>query len=288
MVLAYLSASQTASATLPVDAPLRALIDWLGCSCDPPNIWNRLQVKKRRTRRETVDTRTRQSLKKDSFAQAAVSSMSWISGHRSGVLRWVVVAAAVLGVSALALAYWTWDSTKAENALGAAMDTYNSPLAQPGAPAEKGVYSTAADRSKAANQQFVAVAGQYRWLSEGAEAHYFAGVTYEEMGQNAQAETELNAAAGSWNRNLSSLAKLALAGLYQQTDRSAQAIDIYTALAAKPSDTVSTTAAQLDLADLYAATGKQDQARALWAKVKDADKDGAAGSIATQKLTGKQ
>ena len=46
--------------------------------------------------------------------------------------------------------------------------------------------------------------------------------------------------------------------------------------------------AQLDLADLYAAAGKQDQARALWAKVKDADKDGAAGSIATQKLAGKQ
>jgi hypothetical protein len=44
--------------------------------------------------------------------------------------------------------------------------------------------------------------------------------------------------------------------------------------------------AQLDLANLYSTTGKQDQARALWAKVKDADKDGAAGSIATQKLAG--
>jgi predicted negative regulator of RcsB-dependent stress response len=46
--------------------------------------------------------------------------------------------------------------------------------------------------------------------------------------------------------------------------------------------------AQLDLADLYAATGKKDQARALWAKVKDSDKDGAAGSIAAQKLAPKQ
>jgi len=45
--------------------------------------------------------------------------------------------------------------------------------------------------------------------------------------------------------------------------------------------------AQLDLADLYASEGKQDQARALWAKVRDADKDGAAGEIAGQKLTGK-
>jgi predicted negative regulator of RcsB-dependent stress response len=52
--------------------------------------------------------------------------------------------------------------------------------------------------------------------------------------------------------------------------------------------TVSAGVAQLDLADLYAAQGKQDQARKLWAQVKDADKDGAAGSIAAQKLAGKQ
>jgi thioredoxin-like negative regulator of GroEL len=45
--------------------------------------------------------------------------------------------------------------------------------------------------------------------------------------------------------------------------------------------------AQLGLADLYAATGKQDKARTIWAQVKDADKDGAAGQIASQKLAGK-
>jgi predicted negative regulator of RcsB-dependent stress response len=132
------------------------------------------------------------------------------------------------------------------------------------------------------------VAKQYGWLAEGAKAHYFTGVTYEELGQNGPAETELKAAARSWDRNLSNLAKLALAGLYHQTGRDAQAIDLYNAVAAKPSETVSAGVAQLDLADLYAATGKQDQARALWAKVKDADKDGAAGQLATQKLGAKQ
>jgi Tfp pilus assembly protein FimV len=59
-------------------------------------------------------------------------------------------------------------------------------------------------------------------------------------------------------------------------------------LIAKPSVTVPEGEAQLDLASLYVDEGKQDQARALWAKVKDADKTGAAGSIASQKLTGKQ
>jgi tetratricopeptide (TPR) repeat protein len=202
--------------------------------------------------------------------------MSWLSVHRSGVQRWAIVVVAVLVAGGLALGYWVWDSNKAETALGAALDVYTAQLAQPGAPPTPGVYATAGDRAKAANQQFAALAQQYGWLAEGAKAHYFAGVTYEELGQNAQAEIELKAAAA------------ALAGLYHQTNRDAEAIDLYKALAAKPSDTVSTAVAQLDLADLYAATGKQDQAKALWAKVKDADKEGAAGSIASQKLGAKQ
>jgi tetratricopeptide (TPR) repeat protein len=235
-----------------------------------------------------VDTRTRHALKKDSFAQATASSMSWLSGHRSGVQRWAIVSVAVLVAGGLALGYSAWASNKADTALGAALDAYTAPLAQPGAPVTAGVYATASDRAKAANQQFVALAQQYGWLAEGAKAHYFAGVTYEELGQNGHAETELKAAAGAWDRNLSNLAKLALAGLYHQTNRDAEAIDLYKALAAKPSDTVSAAVAQLDLADLYAATGQPDRARKLWAAVKDADKEGAAGSIAAQKLGVKQ
>ncbi|MGA3136207.1 MAG: tetratricopeptide repeat protein [Terracidiphilus sp.] len=235
-----------------------------------------------------MDTRTRHALKKDKFAQATASSMSWVSEHRSDVMRWIVGGAAVLVLCIGALIYWSMRATAADSALGAALDIYDAPLALPGAPAEKGIYATAAERSKAANQQFAAVAKQYRWLPEGAKAHYFTGVTDRELGQTAAAETELKVAAGSWDRNLQNLAKLALAGLYHQTGRDAQAIDLYNGLAAKPSETVSAGVAQLDLADLYAAEGKQDQARKLWAKVKDADKDGAAGQIATQKLGGKQ
>ncbi len=234
-----------------------------------------------------MDTQTRHALKKDKFAQATASSVSWVSGHRSGVLRWAVSILVVVLLGVGALIYWNMRSAAADVALGAAMDTYGSPLTPPGAPAESGVYATANDRSKAANAQFAAIAQQYGWLPEGAKAHYFTGITFEELGQNSSAETELKTAANSWDHNLANLAKLALAGLYHQTARDSQAIDLYNALAAKPSDSVPASLAQLDLADLYAATGKQEQARALWAKVKDADKDGDAGKIAVQKLAGK-
>lgn len=235
-----------------------------------------------------MDTQTRHALKKDKFAQVTATSVSWMGEHTASVVRWAIVAVVVLAVGIGGTIFWNIKSAAADSALGTALDTYNASLAAPGAPAEPDTYATSADRSRAANKQFLDVIQKYGWLPEGAKAHYFAGITYQELGQTASAESELKTAAGSWNRNLSNLAKLALAGVYHQSARDSQAIDLYNQIIAKPSETVSAAVAQLDLADLYAASGNQAQARALWAKVKDADKDGAAGNIATEKLAAKQ
>lgn len=234
-----------------------------------------------------MDTRTRHALKKDKFAQAAASSASWIGEHRTSTVRWVVIIGVVLVAAIGGLVFWNIRSSAANTALGAALDVYTTPLAVPGAPPDASAYTTAAARAKEANREFVAIAQDYSWLPVAAKARYFAGITYEDLGQNSDAETDLKAAAGSSDRNVGNLAKLALAGLYRQTSRDNDAIALYNEIVAKPSGTVSASVAQLDLADLYAAEGKQDMARALWAKVKDADKDGAAGSIASGKLAAK-
>ena len=135
-----------------------------------------------------MDTQTRHALKKDSFAQATASSMSWVSGHRAGVVKWLITAGIALVVVVGALVIWSMQTAAADKALGAALDTYGANLAQPGAPAEADTYATAADRSKTANQQFADVASKYGWLPQGTKAHYFVGITDEELGQNAQAE----------------------------------------------------------------------------------------------------
>jgi tetratricopeptide (TPR) repeat protein len=234
-----------------------------------------------------VDTQTRHALKQDKFRQATAESVSWLSENRSNVTRWVIAGGVAVVLLIAGLVYWNVSSSAAETALGAALDVYAAPLAVPGAPPEPDTYATAAERSQAANQKFVAVADKYGWLPEGAKAHYFAGVTYKELGQNGSAETELKKAADSWNRDIANLAKVALAALYHQTGRDPQAIALYNEIGAKPSTTVPATVAQLDLADLYAAEGKQNDAKILWAKIRDTDKDGMAGSIAAQKLAGK-
>ena len=235
-----------------------------------------------------MDSQTRHALKQDKFVQTTQSGVSWVSDNRSSVIRYSVAAVVVLALLIAGAVVYNQRSEAAGAALGSALDAYASQLAQPGQPITKGVYATAADRAKAANAQFVQVANQYGWLSEGAKAHYFAGLTYEELGQNAQAETELKTASSAWDGNLSSLAKFALAGFYHQTGRDAQAIDLYNGLIAKPTMAVPGYTSQLALADLYQAAGKTDQAKQIWAKVKDADKAGSAGSIAAEKLTAKK
>jgi len=235
-----------------------------------------------------VDSQTRHALKQDKFVQTTQSGVSWVSEHRSTVIRYSVIAVVVLAVVLAAGILYSQRSEAAEAAFGAALDTYSAQLAPPGTPAAKGVYTAAADRAKAANQQFVQVANKYGWLPEGAKAHYFAGLTYQELKQNGQAETELKTAADAWDKNLSSLAKFALAGLYHQTGRDGQAIELYNGLIAKPSSAVPAYTAQLALADLYNAAGKTDQAKQIWAKVRDADKTGAAGSMAAEKLAAKK
>ncbi len=234
-----------------------------------------------------MDTSTRHALKKDKLAAAAATSANWIGEHKSGLLRWTIMAGAALILVVGLSIFCAVRSAAANAALGAALDVYTSPLALPGAPPEAGVYTTAAARAQEANREFVAVAHDFGWFSAGAKARYFAGITYEEIGQSGSAETELQAASHSWNRNLADLARQALAGLYRQTSRDDEAADLYKQIAAKPSAMVSAAVAQLDLADLYASEGKMDQARDLWAKVKDADKEGAAGQIAAEKLTAK-
>lgn len=233
-----------------------------------------------------MDTQTRHALKKDKFAQAAATSASWVNVHRSAVVRWSITAAVALVVVIGGLIFWNVRSSQANDALGAAMDVYNAPLTVPGEPVESGMYATAAERAKAANSQFVAVADKYGSMKPGKMARYFAGITDQELGQTASAEAALSSVADSWDRNLANLAKVALAGIYHQTGSDSQAVELYNQIIAKPSTTVSAAVAQLDLADMYADEGKRDQARTLWAKVQDNDKEGAAGQIAAQKLAG--
>jgi hypothetical protein len=56
---------------------------------------------------------------------------------------------------------------------------------------------------------------------------------------------------------------------------------------AHPSTTVPAVLGKLQLAGLYESAGNTAEARKIWAQVKDSDKTGTAGEIASEKLSGK-
>ena len=232
-----------------------------------------------------MKTETRQALKHDKFIDQTQQGIGWVSSNLNKVITGVVALLVVLGLVIGISSWQTRRSEKASEEFGAAMSIYTAPLTQPGTPALPGSYPSITARSTAAHQKFEEVASHYGSSDVGKSARYFAGLTAVEMGNPSGAESDLKTVADSGDTNLSNLAKMALAGVYQSSKREGQAADLYQQVISKPSSTVPATTAELQLAALYERTSP-DKAKVLYAKVKDQDKTGAAGQLAAQKLSG--
>ncbi len=240
-----------------------------------------------------MDTQIQQPARPSSFVKAGGSApgpaLSWFEANRALVLRGSILVVALILVGLAVGVFVSSQSAKAESAFSDAMDIYDTQLRQPGQPVDPNSpsYATAAERARAANPLFEQAADHFGFFQAGANARYFAGLTANDMGQTGQAEADLKKAAASHDAALSSLAKLALASLYRKTNRQQQAIDLYQQLIAHPTLTVPVSTARLQLAEIYEGT-RPDEARRLYAQIKDGDKTSAAAQIASQKLDGKK
>jgi TolA-binding protein len=238
-----------------------------------------------------VDIVKKRDKNQDKFQELTGESIQWAEQHRQktiiGAVALVVVVAAIVGGYSL----YEHRTSAAETAFGAAMQTYQTPLVNNNQPTPPGMktFPDANSRAAAANTQFAQVASQYGMTKPGKLAAYFSGITFAEEGKNGPAEDELKKTASSWNSGVSALGKMALAQLYQQTGRDSDAVAIYQDLSKSTAATVPAGEAQLQLAALYEAQGKTEEARKIYAQLKDKDKDskgkpGAASQIASEKL----
>jgi lipopolysaccharide biosynthesis regulator YciM len=91
--------------------------------------------------------------------------------------------------------------------------------------------------------------------------------------------------ASSGNKELASVAKLALAALYGNTNRTKDAVALYQELSDKPTASVSKATAQLQLAELYQASNQPLDAKRIYEQIKKDNPGQEAVQIATQKLT---
>jgi tetratricopeptide (TPR) repeat protein len=235
---------------------------------------------------ELMDNATKRELKQpDQFVTVTEHGIAWAKQNRRSAIVTSALLLALIVIIVGGFAIYNHRSDQANMALGDAMRLYETPVPSPGQPVPPGVktYPSIQERAKAANAAFLDVANRYGMTKDGKVARYFVGLTYMEQGQNQSAEDSLKEAAGSWNHDLSALAKLALAQLYRNSGREPQAVALYQELSNGNATTVSPGMAQIELAEMYASEGKDAEAKKIYAQLKDKDKDdkGKPGPIAT-------
>ena len=233
---------------------------------------------------------TRHQLKQDAFSRvtigAAEKTAHWSVEHRNTLL---IAAAAVLVIIGIIAGGWFYLSAQNEKAsfeMTQAVRTLEAQLRPAGAPAQPGVpsFTSAKERAEAAKKQFQAVEEKYPHTRSADMARYFMGVTSATEGDNAAAEKDFRSVASTGKKELASVAKLALATLYGNTNRTKEATSLYQELINKPTTSDSKVTAQLQLAELYQASNQPLDAKRLYEQIKKDNPGNEAGQLATQKL----
>lgn len=212
---------------------------------------------------------TRHSLKQDKFTQATVGAADWTVQHRSALMTAVIAVAAVLAIALGAWYYFRQQDQKASFALSQALRTAETPIRPAGVPEQPGFPSFASsnERDTKARKQYQDIVDQYPHTSSADVARYLLGVSSANLGDFASAERYLNAVASVYNKDLSSLAKFALASAYSKNNKDAQAIEIYKQLMDKPTNAVSKVSVQFELAELYKQKQQPLEAKRIYEQI---------------------
>jgi predicted negative regulator of RcsB-dependent stress response len=162
----------------------------------------------------------------------------------------------------------------------------NTPVRPAGMPAqpEYPSFASAKERDTDAHKQFQGIVDHYPHTRSADFARYFLGVTAADLGDYASAERDLKQVAGYYNSELSSLAKLALASVYRNTNRTNEAVELYKQLIAKPTRTVGKSTAEVQLAETYEAAGMKAEAKKQYEQIQKDAPQSQAAQLATAKL----
>jgi len=237
-----------------------------------------------------VRAETRHQLKQDTFSRvtigAAEKTAHWSVEHRNTLtIAGIVVVVIAAGVAG-GWYYLSAQNEKASFDLSVAVRTLETPLRPAGTPAQPDSpsFASAKERAEAGRKQVQAIMDKYPHTRTADMARYFLGVTSVGAGDNAAAESNFKAVESGGNKELASVAKLALAALYRNTNRTKDAIALYQELINQPTVSVGKVTAQLQLAELYQSNNQPLDAKRLYEQIKKDNSNPDAVQMATQKL----
>ena len=196
-----------------------------------------------------MDRTTRHDLKTDQFAQQVGHIVEEVEAHRSQVIRYGLVAVAV--VALLGGVYWFVHSRKEarELELATVMRIWTSPIGAPGG----GDYSypDPAAKDKAFDKAASALLANHSGSEQAGAAEYLLAIRAADQGKLDVAERNLKQAISDGGVEYGSLAKLSLADLYTTQGKTADAERLLKELLDKPSALVSKDQATIALAKVY-------------------------------------
>jgi len=229
-------------------------------------------------------------MKQDAFSRvtigAAEKTAHWSVEHRNTLLVAIVVLAVIVAAVGGGWYYLSTQDEKASFDLSQAVRTLDTQLRPAGTPAQPDSpsFASAQERSDAARKQFQAIVDKYPHTRTADMARYFLGVTSAEAGDNTAAENSFKTVASTGSKELASVAKLALASLYGNANRTKEAVTLYQELIDHSTNSVSKATAQLQLAELYQTSNQPLDAKRLYEEIKKENPGPEAVQIATQKL----
>ncbi len=228
---------------------------------------------------------TRKELKQDRIAETFVHGVEAVESHLKQA--WIIGGAVVV----IALAFFGWQfyserqTVKATAALEDAMKTFNARIRAAGEPEEPGEVTYLEDKFKYmdAAKKFADVASKYSLTRPGQVARYYAGLSYEEVGNYDDSKKWLGQVESSRDTELAALARFQLAKVNAQTGADAEAVKLYQALVAKPTNMVPKQVSMMALADYYARKNPAEAVK-LYTQIKSEFPDTAAADQAEDRL----
>jgi predicted negative regulator of RcsB-dependent stress response len=209
-----------------------------------------------------LDRLTRKELKTDRFAIEVQHGVEYVNEHRRLLIRWTSIAAGVLVIVLAVYLYRQHRHSVRQEQLAAAFKIQNAAVGPPASEFMQ-TYPTQAERDQAAMKAFTEIAVKYPGTEEGQIAEYFLAAIAADKGNIQEAERRFKLVADSASAAYASLAKLALAQIYQSEGKLAEGERLIRSVIDKPTVLVSKEQATIALARLLAPTKPQEARKLL-------------------------
>jgi tetratricopeptide (TPR) repeat protein len=203
---------------------------------------------------------SRKELKQDKIKETIEHGAEAVISHGQFTLIVVIIAL----VAALGYGGWRFyndrQTAQASADLDIAMKAYQGRIGAVADPADPNepVYPDDTARLQDALQKFTTAASKYPSTNPGKLARYYAALCLEDLERHNQALEELKKISGSSDKELAAMARYQMAIIYERTDKPADAVKIFRALADKPAVLVPRPLVLLELAGLQRKSNPQE------------------------------